>query len=311
MAPHSLFAYVRLKILATLLRVLLRFAGASALSRDKLLSERIDVKRQRIRIPSRNNGRYIEADVYSSPDHSDSKKPVLVNWHGSGFIFPLLGSDALYCLQIVRDTGITIVDADYRKGPETTFPGPLNDAIDTLIWVASQDQFDSTRICVSGFSAGGTIALAVASSARADLLDIHIPIVIAMYPVTDLSIAPEAKTVPNPKRAHPPFMQHMFNDCYAPSIASRKDPRVSPSTAEPTQFPPTVMITTCDGDVFEPEASALAAKLNDGKRRVIHQSLENVHHGFDKGCKEGTGDWDKRKEAYALVINTLRETLGT
>jgi acetyl esterase/lipase len=311
MEQYSLFAYIRLKVLATLFRVMLRFAGASALNRDKVLSASIDVRHDRIKIPSRDNDRYIEADIYSSANHSDAKTPVLINWHGSGFIFSLLGSDALYCAQIVRDTGITIIDADYRKGPETTFPGPLNDAIDTLKWVAAQDQFDATRIGLSGFSAGGTIALATASSSPADLVNVEIPIVIAIYPVTDLSIAPEAKTVPNPKQAHPPFMQHMFNDCYAPSIALRKDPRVSPSAANPACFPSTTVIVTCDGDIFEPEASALAAKLEDGKRRVVHQTLKNVHHGFDKGCKEGTSDWDKRKETYALVVKVLRETIGS
>jgi acetyl esterase/lipase len=310
MEHYSLFAYLRLKILVTLFRVMLTFLRKSARSRDALQYANMNVKRQRIKIPSRDSNRYIEADVYSPPSNSNAKTPVLINWHGSGFIFPLLGSDALYCSQIVRDTGITIIDADYRKGPETTFPGPLNDAIDVLKWVSAQDQFDSKKIGLSGFSAGGTIALAAASSSIQDRSEIEIPIVIAMYPVTDLSIAPEAKTVPRPKNAHSPFMQHMFNDCYAPDIALRKDPRVSPSKADPALFPDTVVIVTCDGDIFEPEASALTMKLDDGKRRVIHQALKDVHHGFDKGCVEGTSDWDKRKETYALLIKTLQKTIG-
>jgi acetyl esterase/lipase len=309
MMQYTLFAYFRLKILATLLRVVVRFASASALHRDRVLSAKIDVRHDRIKIASRDKGRYLEADVYSSPNHLNAKTPVLVNWHGSGFMFPLLGSDALYCSQIVRDTGITVIDADYRKGPETTFPGPLNDAIDTLKWVAAQDQFDVTRIGLSGFSAGGTIALAAASSSKEDRLEFEISTAIAMYPVTDLSIAPEAKTVPNPKRPHPHFMQHLFNECYAPDLDSRKHPRVSPSAADPAHFPATVLILTCDGDIFEPEASELAQKLDDGKRRVIHRIMKDVHHGFDKGCGEGTSDWDRRNEAYALVVKVLQQTI--
>lgn len=309
MQEYTLLGYFRLKILATLLRVFLRFAGASALGRDRRLAATINVRRERITIPSRDKGRNIEVEVYSPPNLAHTKSPVLVNWHGSGFIFPLLGSDALYISQIVRETGITVVDADYRKGPETIFPGPLDDAEDTLRWVALQDRFDAKRIGLSGFSAGGTIALAAASTIAQDIPDIRIPIVVAMYPVTDLSIAPETKKVPKPKQAHSPFIQHLINDCYAPDIASRKDPRISPSLADLVHFPPTVAILTCDGDIFEPEASALAERLSDGKRRVVHRVFRDFHHGFDKGCVEGTRDWVQREEAYTLVIKTLQETL--
>jgi acetyl esterase/lipase len=312
MSGYTILGYIRLKILTLFFRVMFRFAAASALRRDKILSDSIeDVRHERIKIPSREKGRYIEADVYSSSDHANTKTPIMVNWHGSGFIFPLLGIDAFYCKQVVRDTGITVIDANYRKGPETTYPGPLEDAMDALKWVAAQDHFDSTRIGVSGFSAGGTIALAAASSSKEDGVGAEITVAIAIYPVTDLSIAPEAKTVPKPKKAHSPFIQHMINDSYVPDVALRKDPRISPSAADPTYFPPNVMILTCDGDIFEPEASALADKLNDGKRRVVHQIMEDVHHGFDKGCEQGTNDWDRRTEAYALVVKVLQETIGS
>lgn len=309
MEGYTFLGYVRLRILTSLLRLFLRFAGAGAIRQDTDLAATINVERKRIAIPSRDRDRHIQVDVYSPRTHTRAPSPVLVNWHGSGFIFPLLGSDTLYISQIVRDTGITVIDADYRKGPDTTFPGPLEDAEDTLRWVASQDRFDSARIGLSGFSAGGNIALAAASDIVHDISGIRVPVVVTMYPVTDLSIAPEAKKVPKPKRDHSPFIQHLINDCYAPNVASRKNPRASPSAADPSRFPPTVAILTCDGDIFEPEASALADKLEDGSRKVIHRVFKDVHHGFDKGCVAETENWAQREEAYALIIKTLQEAL--
>jgi acetyl esterase/lipase len=97
-------------------------------------------------------------------------------------------------------------------------------------------------------------------------------------------------------------MQHMFNDCYTPDKASRKDPLISPSAVDPTEFPPTVLTLTYERDIFEPEASALAVKLDDGKRRLIHHMARDVHHGFDKGCEEGTIECTRRNDAYALVV---------
>nr|WGG62600.1 SorE [Stagonospora sp.] len=308
MQRHGLLTYFRLKILTTFFKIFLRVASRGALKRDRELAGTIDVRRERVLIPSRDNGRNIGANIYSTPGNKAAQSPVIVNWHGSGFIFPLLGSDALYISQIVRDTGLTVIDADYRKGPDTTFPGPLEDAEDTLRWIASQERFDSGSIGLSGFSAGGTIALAAASSLVAEIPDIRIHIVVAIYPGADFSIDPEDKRVRNPKQAHSPFFQHLINDCYAPDVSSRKDPRISPAFADAERFPQTALFLTCDGDIFEPEASALADKLSDGKRRVIHRVLKDVHHGFDKGCVEGTRDWDQREEAYALVVKTLKES---
>lgn len=315
MGQLSFFSYIRLKLLATLMRVALRLTGSAPLRRDDLLAQSIPVNRKRIKIPSRDRNRFIEADIYSPVDHIPKKSPVLVNWHGSGFIFSLLGSDSLYCSRIVCETGITIIDADSRKGPETNFPGPLEDAEDVLQWVAVQpDTFDVARVAVSGFSSGGTLALAATSSLKEPANNfapsLEIPIAIAIYPVTHLSIAPEVKAVPNPLQAHSPFMQHMFNDCYAPDPLIRSNPRVSPSKAHSHTFPESVVIVTCEGDIFRPEASAFAEALDDGKRKVISHTLSAVGHGFYKGCTVGTNEWSKREEAYGLVTRALTEAMG-
>ncbi|KAF2185674.1 alpha/beta-hydrolase, partial [Zopfia rhizophila CBS 207.26] len=253
--------------------------------------------------------------LYYPPGHSASLSaratPILVNWHGSGFIFPLLGSDSLFCARVARDTGLLVLDADYRKAPETPFPGPLHDVEDALRWVATQPKrFDLTRVAVSGFSAGGNLALVAASALKRTLVDLTIPVVVAIYPVTDLSIKPEAKTVPNPRKPTSPHIANLFNDCYAPDKAIRTDPRVSPSLADPADFPPTVAILTCEGDNLAPEANALADKLGDGQRKVVNRTLKAVHHGFDKGAKKGTNEWDQREKAYTLTVKTLKEALN-
>ncbi|EMR63797.1 putative esterase lipase protein [Eutypa lata UCREL1] len=80
------------------------------------------------------------------------------------------GTDALFCARLARDAGIAVLDADYRKGPEHTFPRALHDAEDVLRWVAAQShRFDRTPVAVSGFSAGGTIAVAAATTLRKQL----------------------------------------------------------------------------------------------------------------------------------------------
>lgn len=307
------FSYLRLKTVAVLLRLLLRCA---VLFHRRVENARYD-KKQRLTIPSRDPGRHIAADLYLPDIKSSSPTPVLVNWHGSGFVLPNLGEDAAYCAYVARTTGIAVLDADYRKAPENPFPAALHDVEDVLCWVASQpERFAVDQIALSGFSAGGNLAL-VASSLLSLKERLDIKAVVAFYPPTDLSIAPEAKRAPKPRRPIPARMARFFDECYIQDwTTSRKDPRVSPSYAEKDAFPPTVVIITCEGDTLAPEADALAEKLNDGgssssrrRRRVVHRRLKDVGHGFDKMGREGSLERKMRDGTYALVGEVLKEVL--
>ncbi|KAH8897290.1 alpha/beta-hydrolase [Thozetella sp. PMI_491] len=308
MAAYSWLRYVQLKLIAILFRFLARFMG-----KFDEATEDGSVTQSQVRIPSRDQGRFINATLYVSnqsdvPALSRKPLPVLINWHGSGFVLPGLGSDALYCARIAREAGIAILDADYRKGPETTFPGPLFDAEDAIRWVASQStRFDLTRVALSGFSAGGTLALVVASTLRAGLDGVQIQAVVAMYPATDLSFEPTPEAIPRPLRPMPPSILRFFYACYEPDRAMRTDPRVSPAFADPSLFPGTAIIIYCDGDVLMPQAQAFAKNLENGKRAVISLTCEGVPHGFDKWPKRGTVEWEQRERAYSLVIQSLKE----
>ncbi|KAK3684333.1 hypothetical protein B0T22DRAFT_484107 [Podospora appendiculata] len=97
--------------------------------------------------------------------------------------------------------------------------------------------------------------------------------------------------------------------CFVPDHAMRADPRVSSSKADAADFPPAVASLACEGDIFSPEALALAERLDDRRRRVLGRNLEGVHHGFDKGARRGTREWERREEAYELAIQILKDGL--
>lgn len=304
--------YFRLKAIAILVRFFGTWMMSGAVKRD-LLHER-DTKPQRIQIPSRDPGRSIKCLLYAPPDSKKTKKektPVLVNWHGSGFVVPGLGMDHAYCARVAREAGIAVLDADYRKGPETCYPGPLEDAEDVLRWIVRQpEEFDVSRVAVSGFSAGGTLALASATSLRQSLPSgMNIPIVVAVYPLTDFTFGPVERRIDKPIDPVPHSMLSVFSECYAPDPAIRTDPRVSPGRADPASFPDTVVIIAASGDTLSPEAEILAAQLkNDGKRRVVSLTLEDAGHGFDKGPVRGSKKWEQREKAYSLIVRTIRES---
>ncbi|KAK0636836.1 Alpha/Beta hydrolase protein [Bombardia bombarda] len=268
-----------------------------------------------------------------SPSSSPTPAPILVNWHGSCWVFSLHGTDELYCRRIAAEASMYVLDADYRKGPETPYPGPLHDVEDALRWVASWSptspsrpsipdvNIDTTRVALSGFSAGGQLALVASSACRKKTtlanLGLGIAAVVAVYPETDLSLAPEVKTArtARPIRPHPAWFLDLFHDSFVPDGALRETALVSPSKADVGDFPRVVAMMTAEGDIYSPEALELAGRLEDedgeGKRKVVVVNSEGVYHGFDKGPEEGSKEWERREECYGAVVECLREALGT
>lgn len=292
MAPVSFFSYIRLKIMITFLRIFTLYSAREPLRRDAELADaNYPVRKERLLIPSRDAGRCIVADLYlpstagaSSSPAVKAPLPVLVNWHGSGFCLTgLLGSNVLFSARVAHELQINVFDVDYRKAPEHPFPAAVCDVEDALRWVGSEEnleRFDASRVAVSGFSSGGTLALVAASGLRGRLQSdgVNIRAALAMYPATDLVTAAEDKKPPkdgiNPMD---PVTLNLFADCYVLDKNVRADPRASPGRSDSQSYPQTVAIMTCEGDRLAPEGLALAKKLEqDRERKVINKMLLGV-----------------------------------
>lgn len=95
--------------------------------------------------------------------------PVLVFFHGGGWVRGSLdGYDGL-CRQITNRADCLVVSVDYRRAPEQPFPAGFEDCYATTEWVdehASDIGGDPERIAVGGDSAGGNLTAAVTLAAR-------------------------------------------------------------------------------------------------------------------------------------------------
>ena len=272
-----------------------------------------------IRIPSRELPRTIKAHIYRSA--STGPSPVLVNFHGSGFVLPMHGSDEEYCRLISRQTAYTVVDVQYRLAPEHPFPAAYHDAEDALRWVFQQrQQFDRSRVAVSGFSAGGNLALGISSLSPATWAGDEdekekaprIHATVAFYPVVDLATSPGAKVAPDPRgRPLPKWLMRFFDRCYLRAPFDTRDPRISPFYAEAQGFPGRVLIVTAAGDSLAEEAEALGRKIRErvddgeGESRVVVQRMQGCNHGWDKEAGPGSVGEDAKDKAYAMAVALL------
>lgn len=98
----------------------------------------------------------------------DPNLPVIVFYHGGGFVFNRMEHYDPMCRKLTVETMHAIVSVDYRLAPEHKFPVPVDEAIYAVQWVfdnAVSLGFDALRISVSGESIGGNLAAIVAQQA--------------------------------------------------------------------------------------------------------------------------------------------------
>jgi triacylglycerol lipase len=95
--------------------------------------------------------------------------PAVVTIHGGGYVIGSYDMDGPMLDRWCRHPGVVLVSVEYRLAPETPYPGPLDDCYAALRWAhahAAELGIDATRLGVSGVSAGGGLAAALALLAR-------------------------------------------------------------------------------------------------------------------------------------------------
>lgn len=293
-----LYSYVRIRLLVILLRTIWRPPVPSS------TANRV------VTVPSRDRGRSIKTFLYSpasdgQPSHQ--ARPVLINMHGGGFILGHAGADESFCRQIADEAGYFVFDVEYRLAPWNPFPAALNDVADVVEWIQKQTstEFDHTKISLSGFSAGGNLALAASSILPTGT----IKSVVAFYPPCDLSLGQRSRPPPDPVgKGIPRFVSQLFDDSYCPPGVNRSDPRISPLHIDPINLPNHILLFTCARDNLALAAEELARKIIDTKgKHCEYKRMEQCEHAWNLRPMESGSVQEKAKdEAYALSVKALR-----
>jgi acetyl esterase len=109
--------------------------------------------------------------TYSELSTQSLRPPVVVFFHGGGFVMGDLDTHDGTCRQHAVGADAIVVSVDYRLAPEHPYPAAVEDAWAATLWVAEHGRkigADTTRMAVAGDSAGGTIAAATAQLSRDD-----------------------------------------------------------------------------------------------------------------------------------------------
>ncbi|MCI8889598.1 MAG: alpha/beta hydrolase [Hungatella sp.] len=253
-------------------------------------------------IPGR-EGHQIHVYRYA-PDHLPAQAPLIINFHGGGFIFGWSEKSGLFCSKLALAHECIVWDVDYSVAPEAPFPAAVHESYDVCAYAfdhAGELGIDPKRVILGGHSAGANLAATVCMK----LSETHAfcPAGLIMdYPPLDVDTEPFAKE--QAEEAMAAERAVIFNASYCPNKEG-KDPYASPIYAETsmlTAFPETLIIT-CQLDNLCKEGEQFAGMLVEAGITVTSRRFLKSSHGFTIGRRE---EWE---DAMELIHGFIKRVI--
>ena len=237
-------------------------------------------------------------DIYwYDPAPGTSGRAALLHIHGGGMVLGSVKEMQHGPSGMAAALGIPVASVEYRLAPETPFPGPQEDCLAGLVWLADNAAalgVDPARIAVVGESAGGGLAAAVAQMAR-DATRVHragpaIAAQILIYPMLDHRTGgPDCS---HNNRTTGEFIwtrtSNQFGwECLRGDYGADDDRKgwFSPSlAADLSNLPPTLLLTG-SLDLFFDEDLEYARRLVDAGVPVELHSYPGAVHAFNMAAE--------------------------
>ncbi len=216
------------------------------------------------------------------PRSGDGPSPAIVHLHGGGLVMGSNHSFEPLARALAAASDAAVVAVDYRLAPENPPPAQFEDAWVVTEWVADQADslgFDRSRIVVSGDSAGGGVAAAVALWAR-DHGGPELFAQVLMYPGVDRDMA--APSVLNNQAA--PMLLHddivFLHELADTGARAAHDPRRVPAYATDLTGLPQAIVVTAELDPIHDWGERYAARLRDAGVQTTLTRYPGIYHGF-------------------------------
>ncbi|MDJ0877329.1 MAG: alpha/beta hydrolase [Halieaceae bacterium] len=223
----------------------------------------------------------IHTRIFHPEAPAGAPAPVLLFFHGGGWVVGDVTSHDEVCRQLCAGSGCIVVSVDYRLAPEHPFPGGLEDCYAVTQWVAdnaAELDGDGARLAVGGDSAGGNLAAAVCLLAR-ERGGPAIGHQLLIYPVTDSDFDRPSYIDNADGYLLTRGMMQWFWEQYLVEPAHSADPLAAPLLAELAGLPAATVVTA-GFDPLRDEGRAFAEKLESFGVPVDHREFKGMVHGF-------------------------------
>ena len=215
--------------------------------------------------------------------HGTGPFPLLVFYHGSGFVLCSLDTHDGMCRNLCAGAACVVASVDYRLAPEHKFPAGIDDCLHATRWAAAHAAelgADPGHIAIAGDSAGATMAAVTALRLR----DEGGPALcgqLLLYPVTDY-YTPGTPSYDENGAGYGLTRETMkwFWDHYLSDPSEGAHPHAAPLRAPVLSALPPALVITAEYDPLRDEGELYAAKLRAAGIPAALSRYDGVNHGF-------------------------------
>ena len=218
--------------------------------------------------------------------------PVVVFFHGGGFVIGDLDTHAGFCAEMARQLDLPVVAVDYRLAPESPFPAAPDDCEAAARWVAGSPAelgLTATGLVLAGDSAGGALTIVTAMALRDTPAAVPVIAQFPIYPTVDRAHAYASYDLFNEGRLLTKDSMDWFDTAYS---ADHGHWRGAPLNGAHHDMPPTLVITAGLDPLRDQGRAYAAALIAEGVPTVYREAVGNIH-GFvtlRKGIPSGQQD---------------------
>ena len=217
-----------------------------------------------------------------SPD-PDTQLPVLVYYHGGGWVIGDLDSHDPLCRTLANRANVVVLSVHYRLAPEHKYPAAADDSYAAAQWVSEHGAeigADGSRIAVCGDSAGGNLSAVVSLMAR-DRGGPGLRGQVLIYPVTNLDFGTDSyRDNGDGSKGLSEDGMRWFWQHYVRTQSEGFEPYASPLRADTIADLPPALVITAEYDALRDEGELYADRLERGGVTTQLTRYDGVIHGF-------------------------------
>jgi acetyl esterase len=243
--------------------------------------------------------------LYSGEAAATEKRPLFYFIHGGGFVGGSAKINVNFMHYLVDRTGGVAASVDYTLAPEGKYPESLEECRRGLEFLLNEEELgiDQSRITLSGDSAGGNLAAALALKLN-DENPGMVQKQVLFYPVTDLAFLDGESY-----RQRGPAYQMMrklilvTRDLYLRSPADRTDPYASPLCAKPQRVPPEALILLAEIDGLRSDGENYGKLLSAAGAKVRCVVYKEAYHAFINNLGRSSTADDAAEETVSFITH--------
>ena len=243
------------------------------------------------------NGKRVRVYQLQPENRPLSPLPLIINYHGGGFIKGRSDRDWRYCSYLMEQLQCLVWDVDYCLAPEEPFPAAVEECYGVAAYAFSNAAdlgIDVNRIAMAGHSAGGNLVAAV-NIMDSQLHRLHPCALLMEYFPADHTVDPLSRLTEE-QRNNPQAVARAERECLYQQFyctpEEAENPLCSPIKASLSQLAafPDCLVLSAGQDSLKTETEQFAKKLIEAGVTVTAKRIPEAIHGFTTNRTDG---WEK------------------